>query len=404
MTLSIPQNEKILLSLFNQPACSDIILSFNSVHYYLISNVIKEAAPALLSEIVVPQVLNLATSDDKSIEGLTAMLMQNVLNKKLININDLAISDSTVKAVLEHLYGKSIEGVMTVDNVHEFFALSQRFGGIDSVKVHFDKVVKDFPNDKFASLFLKATSYVHPCVSLNELIRRLPRFTSAELELYIPQLSLEVVIQLLSSDDLECTENMIFQMATLWCHAHNDNLDSCSKIMACIKFEHLELKILTTAVKSCPFVKPECYLETLEKVVMTRVHDVPFTRKSFCWKFAIGKVDGNYIGYRLVTMEDIYNESFRQMFDDSYIRFGGIPSLDTFISDIVCGAGWELRLNNWYIRTESQYIKKQNIVKFYTRQAGATPEYIKANLELIEFIRGDSDANVSKTTGLYIMC
>src|SRR5579872_2618519 len=262
----------ILQSLFNQSACSDIMLSFNSVQYFLISNVIKELAPALLSEVTVPKVISLSTGDDKAVQDLTTYLVQTICNKKLITITDPTISDFTVKAVLEHLYGKSLEGLMTVDNAHEFFALNQRFGGIESVKNHFDKVIKDLPNDKFVTLFLKPMAHVIPCVSLSEFVRRFSTFTPSELELYIPQLSFEMMIQLLSSNGLEFSENTIFHIANIWCKVHSDNPDNCSKVMTYVKLEQLAPKILTIAVKSCPYIKFEHYLEALEKTVITRVH------------------------------------------------------------------------------------------------------------------------------------
>lgn len=403
-------SDKIVLSLFNKHNCSDILLVFNSTQFYLISDIIKAQAPKLFSEIEAgtihpSQSLSVSTSDmpknktsdDKTIENLSNYLLQTFCNKKKITINDPTVSVTTVTAVLEYIYGKTLDDAFIKANMIEIYAIGDRFG-IDDIKEKINMTIRSTSDEQFLELrqVIKTDSAIAKVIDASFVMRKFDLANSKVLE-FFSQVDFDNIMKVVTSEDSTYTEEEIFSLANAWCQNHTSQAEQCEQVMAGVKLEGLSPKTIIEKVKTNPYIKQERYFEFLEKML----HRIPYTP---CVRstsvIAVGKLGTVYFGYRMVTRADIDSAKFIPVFWELYNKLNGIPSLDDFVSNIVSCIDCELEnYKNCYIRTYQRKLKKGDIVQFST--AYTPPEDFKAELSIRSMDKTLSKAT-EKLTGLFI--
>ena len=403
-------SDKIVLSLFNKHNCSDMLLVFNSTQFFLISDIIKARAPRLFSEIEAgtihpSQSLSVSTSDmpenktseNETIENLSNYLLQTFCNKKKITIDDPTISVTTVTAVLEYVYGKTLDDAFIKANIIEIYAVGDRFG-IDDIKEKIHTIIRSTPNDQFIELcqVMKCYSTIAKVFEASIVTRKFDSNDSKILELF-SRIDFDSIMKIVTDEHSMYTEEEIFNLAHAWCQNHPDQTNQCEQVMAGVKLEDLSPKTIIEKVKTNPYIKQERYFEFLEKM-LHRIPHISLMRSVSV--IAVGKFGTVYPGYRMTTRSDIDSAEFISLFRQLYNKLNGIYSLDYFDSNIVSCADCELDdSKNYYIRTDQRNLKKGDIAQFSTIRL--RPEEFKINLS-IRSIDKNGLRTDEKLTGLFV--
>jgi len=402
--------EDTVKGLFNNSACSDVVLIANSTNFYLISSILKEKAPKLFAELET-SVLSSSTSTTNSStntaepEKLLESLVQKICNKRSLKITDLNVKSEIVGTVLESMYGKSLEDVMTIDNLNEFYVVAVRFG-MDYIEDQLSGIIEDLSNEDFVKAFKQNPSlYLYAY----ELIGRMASLPEDEVLELTYLLSYDDILKVLSSDDLMCQEEFTLAVAENWCTTCDSkesdirrDASQCVEVMKCVRLEHLCPDFLVSRVKSHPHIPSERYVEVIENMVRGIA---PSSRRRG-HVFAIGKVDKTYVGFRLITRDEVETTKFDRNFERSYNKYNGVYCLESTKSNVLMCAEGELMHGEYYVRTDETNIRGRSIVQLKT---GDVPsENFKSIVHLINARKttgessSDDDDDDGKVTGLFV--
>ena len=322
---------------YNHPVLSDVILTLNGEKYHLISNLIAQYAPLLHMELEIQNTngskptIDLTTDPEKLLMNLSAALTRT--NKKIVNLTIPGVSKETVGMVLETLYGKSFE--ITLANFQEVHLLSTKFGmgshskkctGVLKTTITPDTIVESYERA------LSEKSHLEPILK-NKFYEILPIIPRDKLMDFISRWSYEAITELVSKSDLDCTEDLVYDIVDRWCQAH-ENTNEHLTLTSLVKLELLSNEILVTKVKTNDYVYFDTYLKVIESNLLTP--KVTSGRRRSKAIFALGKLRESYDGYRLITKTEVETAKFVQMFTNEYRKLDGIMCLDSFAVDLVC--------------------------------------------------------------------
>lgn len=397
-------HKHIVKSIFNSSACSDMLLKFNAKSYFLLSHIVKVKAPKLFS-----MCESLQNSDnpagfeqatptpdaDEAIKDVIKSLTRSLLNKTVHEITDSSIKDEILVISLEFMYGKPLDGVVTLDNCDDFYLIADKFG-MDDLKQYTKNLLSRASSKQLAEIYSKMTDKLHPMFDMchEQYMRKTIQIMDQSAITFLTRdMSYDMIIKLLSSDALVCSEDFVFELADGWCNAHIVDIN-CKQVMSHVKLENLSTDLLFSKVRSHPHIEPKLYVEVLEKKVGKSTMSV--FRGHY---FGIGIVDVKYPGYRLTTQSD-FTPSFLVKFKTEYLNHNGIISLDDTKSDIVVSQQGELLCDGYYLRTVTKNIKKNEILTLATHRKYGNE--LAMSLHDVTYQNRSSDQVSSKITGLFV--
>ena len=400
-------HKHIVKSIFNSSACSDMLLKVNTKSYFLLSHIVKVKAPKLFA--MFPTSGSLQNSEnpagfeqvtptpdaDEAIKDVIKSLTRSLLNKTVHEITDLSIKDDILVITLEFMYGKPLDGVVTLDSCDNFYLIADKFD-MDDVKQYIKKLLLSASSKQLAEIYSKMTDKLHPMFDMCHEVyisKTIQIMDHSAIKILTRDMSYDMIIKLLSSAALMCTEDFVFELTDGWCNAHMADVN-CKQVMSHVKLENLSTDLLFTKVRSHPHIEPKLYIEVLEKKVSKST--MSMTRGHY---FGIGIADVKYPGYRLTTQSD-FTSSFLVKFKTEYISNGGVLSLDDTKSDIVLSQEGELLYDGYYLRTVTKNIKKNEILTLATHRKFA--HEIATCLHDVVYQSKTYDILSSKITGLFV--
>jgi len=318
---------------YNNQSCSDVILEVGPNKFFLLLPVIKQHAPSLFEEFEKLPNVSLTTLPDAPLDqvlaNLTTMLSKP---KKTLKITDLAVTKEALDAVLKSMYTSSLE--VTSSNHLEIYKISTRFGmkelsekciEVLSNSLRVETLLEDYKN-AFLVFSPLAQMYFN---MLKTHISVLPKDKLLE---FVPTLMYETILELITDNGLNCTEDLVYEMVDAW-YQYNQNLEQAKLLMSKVNLQTISSHLLLTQLKNSPYFDTNTYVRALEWRESERKQN---TQNRTARVFAIGRIDGSYPGFRLMTSADIRKNTFQSLFKEYYDRYDGLYCLDSFPADALC--------------------------------------------------------------------
>lgn len=409
-------------SFFNNPSFSDIELHIGDHKYYLISALVSKCAPLILSNVTVsdnttdqkvdPAVslsANTIPSDttgdyaSTELSSLLSSLASQMSTRKIIKFpailnldgekikqqhcgipsdGNYTISNDVIMMLLGSMYVLSLE--FTLENIEDIYVVAHKFGMSEIIEYCLKLLSEDAHLDLFTKIYCKsADAKVAHIKELRDFfIKKMATSTSDEILSISNQLSFDEISSILQMDYLPIKEDLIYDIVCSWGNLHKSVTRIFHRVcilMNYVKLDKLSVDKLLSEAKMNAHINKEKYYNTLENIVSSTVaiRSVSILRMN---KFAIGKRNGTYENYRLVTKSDIQTSSFVKEFANVYTTTDGIYCLDSFYGDIlycqsaalaidVDGTGSRLRLRkfrltkNTYVRLNSTHAGATDVIK-----------------------------------------
>lgn len=151
-------------------------------------------------------------------------------------------------------------------------------------------------------------------------------------------------------------------------------------------------------------MNPENFIDTALNQIISDLW--PIINEYYCTQpiFVVGKISGNYPGYRLITEDDLRNKIIINSLVSYYKRNKGISSLDDFCGVYICGNDIDISIYGQCLRYEYSYlnepkcIKKFDIIRFKTGEYGGN--------EIIQFLNAITPSPYQASmdnTGLFVI-
>mgnify|MGYP003446050473 FL=1 len=344
----------LLKSLYNNPVYSDAELIFNGKSYYLMLPVLKEYAPLLYTEFeknnksVDPSTSSPAPSTtEELISSLSSIISKAAHPKKTVTISEPLISNDILDEVLQSLYDKPFE--ITTEKLDTVYRISIKFG----INTYNELCTKFFNNSINADTFVENYQLA---IDEKSPLESLYRDLFAKCMYFIPENKVLNITGKMSYDNLKLlvsTNNdagdFVWNIVENWCNNHTTEYATTDPrildLFTSIKLELLTTKTILTKVKTR--VDSGRYLAALESYVENSIPKI-VTRRKVNNFLAVGRLDGKYADYKLVTKNEI-NDKFRKFFIENYDRQEGLFCLETFTADVLCCSTNPLMIddNNW---------------------------------------------------------
>jgi len=377
-------SDKFLLetikSFYNDSTHSDVVLDVNGDKYYLLLPLIKKYAPLLHKEIEETPVNPPVTSPELSevLSNITT-LFSKLQNKKSVTLPNISVTKEVISVVFETMYGKPLE-IST--NLASVYVLSTRFGMDHLTTQCVEKFRKDSVNlDTLLEDYKKVVTSGSPLVKLwaQVLQENLWYFPEDKLMEFVAKLSYDDLFKLLNNPTLESYSDRMYELIVHW-NSVNGDTSKMASLLGLVKLENLSIDILTTKVKHNPFVSQEAYINALEMQLNSNHRVNGLTRTMF----GIGRLNGYYHNYRLLTKAEVETSKFKDLFVKTYTKFKAIYCLDTFGADVVCCVTHPLIvMDGWWLRMENDAV---DVAKGTMVQLSATNRTAKETLENISTI------------------
>jgi|SRR5579872_84988 len=342
------QKDFLSKSLYNNPNHADLVLIFNDVKYHLLSVVVQQYAPLLYAEFEKVQTPSIATSTDPTIDQMMASLtslISRLPQRKTLTITDQTISQELVNAILETMYGKSME--ITIATLSSVYTLSTKFG-IEYLKKSCLEVFQKSVN--VATLiedYQKAIVEKSPLESVYKeiLVGNLMRVPKDKLLSFTNQLSLKDITELITNPNLGCTEDWVWELI--------ENRSDKSELVSYVQLEKLSTP---TLLKVKSYVPLETYTVVLEKHLAQLSTLIGSSFRTGISMIALGKLNGKYPGYRLLTKKDFdtHLNKIMDVFKNDYTS-NGIYCLDDLTPGVVCCAERNIAHDDHYLRVVSSH-------------------------------------------------
>src|SRR5690606_28354280 len=149
----------------------------------------------------------------------------HLVHKKIIKIDDVELNADVVKQVLKFMYGVPFE--ITKDNFNDVMKVCIKFQ-----TTILDEQINDYiykstkPDDFFNSHLVKS---VYKGISFEKYLKgHILELKKDELFKFILTLSLDKICEILSADDLKCSEDFVFDLAV---HYHT-SVGESEKVMS----------------------------------------------------------------------------------------------------------------------------------------------------------------------------
>lgn len=368
--------------LFNDPVCFDTVVQVNDTSFNIISALVTKQSSFF------------AEACNSSENPCTTHILGSavILTRRIIKIHDPELKNDAVEKVLKFLYGKKIENV-TIDIIYAAI----KFRISDLICPHFKNMTTEF--------FLK-----HYMIVLNEnndLIPFFEKYFKTNIKSFndifdiTSRMSLEYIITLLSSDDLMCSETLIYDIANHYCNKNNK-----PEVLKCVRLTLLPHEVLINQVGNNPNIDLCQYKNALEQVILSKKETLrnSFTKDKFC----IGKHGQKYDGYKILTKDDIDNTLIKEEIAKSYVYNGGFRSMDNINVDHLCSENHILKINTYFLLACYKIVKKNEILKFNCNYFGQ--EIIVSTISDITVSSYDISHNSyskhdhTKNVGLFMLC
>ena len=335
-----------LVSLFNKDL-KQVQLIINGNNYELLADVLAKHSDFFKTELEnIPPSYSVSTNEESSF---------HLVHKKVIKIDDVELNADVVEQVLKFMYGVSFE--ITKDNFNDVMKVCAKFQTTMLDEQTYDYIYKSTePQNFFDSCFVKS---IYKSISFEKYLKeRIMELKKDELFKFILSLSLDKICEILSADDLKCSEDFIFDLAL---HYHTSISDS-AKVMSCVRLTRLSKYYLINKPVA-KYVNDDAYRKALEFHLFGKSSNKEKERIYKSIHFRIGKYDGEYEGYRMTTADDCNKSTFKYLFKESYLGDDGLLSLDDFVGNVLCNKENPFRIGNSYVNSVWIGLNRENIRK-----------------------------------------
>jgi len=269
------------------------------------------------------------------------MIQQNLFKKKVVKISDPLLTKEAILKMIDFVHGKKIE------KYSDDLMYACIFFGISN----FAHLLSEMSSELFLKYYLKFIQTNDILLSDCEKWFKSHVNTYSNLIDFTSQLSLEYLTSILSSDDLVCDEDLIYEIANNYCVVHNK-----PEILSCVRFSLLPSLTIIDKVKKNPNISPEQFNIVLENRLLKKM-DIHrgFSKE----KYIIGAADETYEGYRLVTTNEIKSLIFLNDLNLFYETKKGLLSIQNFMGGYLCGSTHAFKfmeLSVSYLRKNERYL------------------------------------------------
>lgn len=339
-----------LASLFNKNL-KQVQFIINGNSYELLADVLVKYSDFFKTELEkIPSNYSISTNEESSF---------HLVHKKIIKIDDVELNADVVKQVLKFMYGVPFE--ITKDNFNDVMKVCIKFQ-----TTILDEQINDYiykstkPDDFFNSHLVKS---VYKGISFEKYLKgHILELKKDELFKFILTLSLDKICEILSADDLKCSEDFVFDLAV---HYHT-SVGESEKVMSCVRLTRLTKYYLINKPVA-KYVNDNVYRKALEFHLFGKSSNKEKEREYQSIHFCIGMYDRTYEGYRMTTSDDCDKSTFKYLFKESYLGSGGLLSLDNFVGNVLCNKGCPFRmgnsLNRKWIGLNCENIRINDVVK-----------------------------------------
>src|SRR5579872_1686048 len=373
--------------LYNHSTYSDATLTFNDKPYNLMLIVVEEFAPGLFKEFqadsVTPAEPTPSTDPtDQVASDLSLWISKLQPAKKVTTFADPRISEEILEAVLESLYGKTLD--ISLSNIGEVHVLSTKFG-IESLVTKCLTVFKDNTKlEAFLESYAQALSEDLLTIKLHfsVLLEKLDHLPRDKLVEFAPKLKFESVLEIVKTNTLTCDEDLLYELVDSWCKVNTskDNNANALTLIRHINLDALSVDLLLTKAKDNVNIDRNSYVQALESKLRFLSADFSSSASRSCGSFAIGKINGTYSDYHLITAKEAQSPSFLKLFNEHYFDKSSIRCLDNFTADVVCCTTnpFAVKENSW-VRLHDAKLKKHEYtyLKFSTHEDPILPVHLQ---------------------------
>lgn len=335
--------------LMNDQTCSDVILQVNDDTYHL------------MSMLLIKQSLFFAEKCSGDIEIVSVNESIKIINKRVIKITDSSLKKEAVEQVLRCMYGAKISIIN-----YDLFKVILIFKMSELLEKCFEHMTCDFFLENYLALKDNHhySSFFEKYFKAN--IRKFENVTT-----FTSQLSLEQITSLLSADDLECDEEIVYQIVDKYVSDH------CSlpvmQLYTYVRFTLLSINTLVNEVKKNIKIQSSLYNDALEKIV-TGQKETPRKYIKNGPHFCVGKHDQKYTGYRLIGDNEV--ELFRTKIRDFYKKHDGFQSLDDVTGKYLCSENYFLKNDEYIITSAKVNMNKCDMIKFVTLDSKSQIDFL----------------------------
>lgn len=351
-----------LIELFNDVDVYDVIVENDGKQYHLMSKLLKKHSPFFskeLDKIEIKQDPMMISSNSQSKLFLSG--------KKIIKLDQYQLNNEAVIKVLRNMYGEQL--TITKDNAIDFLKIGTLFEMIKILNECSKFLEENIKLDTLLNDLTEAAlskSLLMPVYHRAFMVKIL-MFERDDVLRLMTGLPIESLLEILSSDELACPEDYVFDIVDHITKAMvlPDCLNDCLKLMSCVRLSLLSETKLLEKAKVHPFVDKYKYIEALEFNI--RPND-DFVSRS-CIVFAIGKMNEQYDGYRIVTNNEIQNKIFLYLFKKTYL-LQGIYCLDNFNNGRekqLSTSTHLIKMNDYLVRPIKDDIMKGQFVRLYSK-------------------------------------
>jgi len=421
-------------TLYNDPELSDIKIIINNEAHFLMTKFIKTAAPKLYKTVDLA-VLHAAMtqaprqvtelSPDEAINQLVSVLSQKTQKKYItVTFTLTTVSRDTVVAVLESLYGKTIQ--LSLENLDEIHQLATIFGMKDLIaqctqflQEQIAVFKKTAIADAFVNAWKKTMENKSPLHLLyhNAIVENLLQQPKERILELTGNFEFDTLKEYLKSETLTCGEDLVYEIVKNWTASHTVTENQIRDLFSMVKLELLSVDYLMTKVKlNVDGIPYETYVKALEGSAKRLFGDTQQSNSSRSEKkspmpkldhtklpvmFGLGKHNALYPGFHQVTKEEVDTQAFKHLFKGQHFRHNGLHVFDDFNADIICcQSGIPLALGDgrWFrfgnCSKGGVSLQKNTIRLAHTSASDA--EYVKKSIDTI--------CVANKSTGVHVPC
>ena len=240
----------------------------------------------------------------------------HLVHKKVIKIDNTDLNADAVEQVLEFMYG--IPFTFTKDNFNDVMFACTIFQTTMLDEKSYDYMCESTkPQNFFDLCFVKS---VYKSITFEKYLKEhILEFKKDDLFTFILTLSLDKICEILSADDIKCSEDFVFDLAL---HYHT-SINGSEKVMSCVRLTRLSKHYFVNK-SVAKYVDDNTYGKALEFYLLDKSSNREKERVYKSVHFCVGKYDYKYEGYRMTTADDCYKLMFKYLFIEAHIYGDGL--------------------------------------------------------------------------------
>jgi len=373
-------------TLFDVPEVSDVEIQLCEKTYHVISFVLKHNSPFFNN------ILNGIPDMNQSllVSGQVNTKMV-IIRKKIIILDPFNLDLECVINVLRNMYGEDMQ--INAENVHHILKIATQFQMESIISSCYKIIESDIPVESLIENYKNALATNHLLVPIYHKkfmasIMSLNKDTVLE---FTTEFTPEMIKDLLKTID---QEDFKYDIAHNYCRKkygfHKE------EIMSQVNFLSITKEKLVNELRNhIRFDKYCCLLEC--HISPKQMHAELLKMKKY--KYAIGKIDGEYDGYRIITDEDV-NVDFLQEIKNKYNK-NRIFNLEYHEDNKY---GMRIGTSTSYLSNYFEYLKIAGTINNFSSLIISSNSYVcDLNHYILKLTTSEKHSNEVNVYGLFVL-